>query len=68
MPESRPRKKDGYSAPTTSRKPAMMGSSRWVAPIMVSLWIIGLVWIVVFYLAPNMVLIAVGFIFATKWE
>jgi hypothetical protein len=50
---------------------------------MVTLWIVGLAWIVVFYLAPDakvigdignwnivvgMALIGLGFVFATKWE
>jgi hypothetical protein len=50
---------------------------------MVTLWLVGLAWIVVFYLAPDakvisdignwnlvigMSLIALGFVFATKWE
>ncbi len=83
MPESRPRKKSDYTPPASSRKPARIGSSRWVAPAMVTAWIVGLIWIVVFYLLPDlkymrdlgnwnlvvgMGLIAVGFVFATKWE
>lgn len=83
MPESRPRKKPEYVAPTASRKPAAIGGRRWVAPVMVACWVIGLAWIVVFYLVPDlkymreignwnlavgMVLIALGFAFSTKWE
>jgi hypothetical protein len=83
VPESRPRKKADYTAPAVSRKPARVGGRRWIAPVMVGLWIFGLAWIVVFYLAPDMpfmstlgnwnlvigmVIIAAGFIFATKWE
>lgn len=84
MPESRPRKKDDFTAPTTSRKPVRIGSKRWIAPTMVALWVIGLAWIVVYYLAGTdigfmnalggwnlligMGLIAGGFVFATKWE
>ncbi len=83
MPESRPRKKVDYTAPATTKKPARIGSSRWVAPAMVTFWVVGLLWIVVFYLAPNlkymsdlgnwnlligMAMISVGFVFATRWE
>lgn len=83
MPESRPRKKADYTAPSTSRKPARIGQSRWIAPVMVGLWLFGLAWIVVYYLAPDwgvfgqlgnwnlavgMGFIAAGFVFATKWE
>lgn len=83
MPESRPRKKTDFTPPPTSRTPTRVGSGRWVAPIMVGCWILGLAWIVLFYLTPDlkyisdlgnwnlvvgMVLIAVGFVFATRWE
>lgn len=83
MPESRPRKKDEYTAPATSKKPARVGSRRWIAPVMVAFWVLGLLWIVVYYLVPDlkyvedlgnwnlvvgMVLIGIGFVFATKWE
>lgn len=83
MPESRNRKKPEYTAPATSRKPAVAGGRRWVAPAMVACWVIGLVWIVVYYLVPElkyvrelgnwnlavgMAFIAVGFALSTKWE
>jgi hypothetical protein len=83
VPESRPRKKVDYTPPTTTRKPVRVGGRRWIAPVVVTLWLVGLAWIVVFYLAPDMkvmsdignwnlvigmALIAVGFAFATKWE
>ncbi len=83
MPESRPRKKTEYTAPTSKQAPRRVGGGRWVAPAMVACWLLGLAWIVVYYLAPDlkymselgnwnllvgMGLIALGFIFATKWE
>ncbi len=83
MPESRSRKKPEYTAPQTSRKPKRVGGSRWVAPVMVACWVLGLAWIVVYFLLPDlkymrelgnwnlavgMGLIAVGFAFSTKWE
>ncbi len=83
MPESRQRKKAEYTPPTASRKSVRFGSRRWVAPAMVACWLIGLAWIVVYYLAPNlkymdqlgnwnlligMVLIAFGFVLSTRWE
>lgn len=84
MPESRPRKKSDYTTPstTTAKKPASI-ARRWIAPVMVTCWVLGLLWIVVFYLAPDlkymgdlgnwnlligMGLISLGFIFATRWE
>ncbi len=83
MPESRQRKKADFTPPQTSKKPVKVGSGRWVAPTMCTLWIIGLAWIVVYYIVPDlayfgelgnwnlaigMALIAAGFILATKWE
>lgn len=83
MPESRSRKKAEYVPQATGQKPVSMRARRWVAPTMVVCWIIGLAWIVVFYIAPNtpildslgnwnlligMVLIAGGFILSTRWE
>ncbi len=84
MPESRARKQAAYTPPNASkRRPVRVGGSRWVAPVMVGCWVLGLAWIVVFYLAPNlpylrdlgnwnlaigMCFIAVGFVFSTKWE
>ena len=83
MPESRPRKRTDYTPPATRRTTARAGGSRWVAPAMIACWVLGLAWIVVFYLAPDlpymrevgnwnlaigMALIALGFIFSTKWE
>lgn len=84
MPESRSRKKADYTPPTAgTQKIAKMRARRWVAPVMVACWLVGLAWIVVFYIAPNlaffdtlgnwnlligMVFIAAGFVLSTKWE
>ena len=83
MPESRPRKKADFTPPTTSRKPVRVGSARWIAPAMVACWVVGLAWIVTYYIDPDlkymrelgdwnllvgMGLIAVGFVLSTKWE
>ena len=83
MPESRPRKKTEYTAPAPGRRLSRTSGGRWIAPVMCALWIVGLAWIVVFYLAPDlkymsdlgnwnliigMGLICVGFALATRWE
>lgn len=83
MPESRSRKKAGYTPPATSKKPTRVGGARWIAPVMVGCWVLGLAWIVTYYINPDlkymgelgdwnlligMGLIAVGFVFSTKWE
>lgn len=58
MPESKGRKKDVYTPPPTQkgeRKVARIGSPSWLAPTMVALFVIGLAYIVVFYVAGSQV-------------
>jgi hypothetical protein len=57
VPESKGRKKDPYTPPPTrgERKVAKIGSPRWLAPTMVALFVIGLAYIVVFYVAGSQV-------------
>lgn len=58
MPESKGRKKDPYTPPPTGkgeRKVARIGSPPWLAPAMVTCFIVGLIYIVVFYLAGTQV-------------
>ncbi len=89
MPESRSRKKaksqsnpPGPAGPAGASKPR--GGGRWVVPTMLTLLIVGLLWIVVFYLAGpeipvmsdlgywnlgiGMGMILLGLITAMKWE
>ena len=85
MPESRKRNKDVYTPPPTKadkKKPVKLDSPRWLPITMVALWIIGLAWIVAWYVAPNPVtdplgawnivigftFIGVGFFLATRWR
>jgi hypothetical protein len=53
VPESKGRKRDDYIPPPdkTERKAVKIGSAPWVAPTMVGLFVFGLLWIVVFYIA-----------------
>jgi len=54
VPESKGRKKDAYTPPPTTkgeRKVARLGSPRWLAPTMVAMFCIGLLYIVIFYIA-----------------
>lgn len=82
MPESKPRKKDGYTPPK-SKKAVQIGSPRWVVPAMLTCFGLGLLWIVAYYIAPDapvlkdltywnvvigFVLIGVGFVISTKWK
>lgn len=58
MPRSRLRKKADYTAPPPRRAPNSTVSARWVAPTMVALLLIGLAWIVLYYVASG----SIGFI------
>ncbi len=79
-------KTETTDAPTSSvnrRKPVQIGSPRWLAPTMVACFVVGLLWIVAYYIAPEAPLlkdlsywnvaigfglIAVGFILSTRWK
>lgn len=82
MPESRIRRKSAYTPPP-SKAPVRAGSPPWLAPVMVALFLIGLLWIVVFYISQtqypigalgswNMLVgfafIIGGFVLATRWK
>ena len=57
VPESKGRKKQAYTPEQKmgERKMARIGSPRWLAPTMVACFVIGLAYIVVFYLAGSMI-------------
>lgn len=52
MAKNRVRKKPAYQAPQTKSALPTTNPS-WFVPVMVALFIIGLVWIVVFYVSPQ---------------
>ncbi len=77
------KKDDDTSGRTTEKKPVKIGSPRWVAPLMLALFGIGLLWIIVYYLVPDapfmqvlgwwnvvagFVIIGIGFVVSTKWK
>lgn len=85
MPESKKRKKAVYTAPTPVGGVKKKGPSPvWLAPLMLTLFLIGIIWLVVFYLVGedmpvvgdlgnNNLLIGFGFIIAgfglsTQWR
>jgi hypothetical protein len=84
VPESRVRRTKSYTPPTTSKAPVRFGSASWWAPVMVAFFVVGLLWIVVYYIAgadlPVMKtlgwfnvligfgLIGVGFGMSTRWR
>jgi hypothetical protein len=61
VPKSKVRKKSVYTPPQgvlsdrAARSSAVTPSPRWYAPVMVALMLLGLVWIVVFYVAGDKV-------------
>lgn len=86
MPESRLRRKKPFTPPATpsSQNPVKFGSPSWWAPVMITFFVLGLLWIVVYYIAgadlPGMKtlgwwnivvgfgLIGVGFGMSTRWR
>ena len=83
MPESRIRRKKAYTAPL-GRDPMKIGSPAWLAPTMIVLFVVGLLWIVVYYIAGDQIhimneigwlniiigfgLIGAGFALSTRWR
>ena len=82
MPRSRIRRKAAFTPPPT-RSSAKLPSPRWVAPLMVGFFLVGLLWVVVFYVSQgslpieaignlNLLIgfgfIAAGFVTATQWR
>ncbi len=84
MPKSRSRKESKSRPQPPQATGKAKGGGRWVVPVMLTLLIVGLLWIVVFYLAGTeipvmsdlgywnlgigMGMILLGLITAMKWE
>ena len=84
MPKSRSRKKADYTPPSERTDTSSAVSGRWVVPTMVALLLIGLTWVVLYYVAASSIgfvstlgawNIAIGFGFmfaglmvATRWK
>jgi hypothetical protein len=81
VPKSKARKKAVYTPPTKTQ--TVKVSPRWLAPVMVASWIIGVAWIATYYIAPSLPVIgslgnwnlAIGFgiiifgvVLSTKWR
>ena len=82
MPKSRVRKKTAYTPPPT-RSAKKRVSPPWVAPLMVGLFLVGIIWLILFYVSNNAIpvralgnwnlLVGFGFIVAgfgvsTQWR
>jgi uncharacterized membrane protein (DUF485 family) len=83
MPESKGRDTPKYQPPVPAKKADKGPSPRWLVVLMIAFFLVGLLWIVVYYLAPsapivsslgswNMIigfgLILVGFLLSTRWR
>ena len=82
MPKSRVRRKQAYTPPPLPHALVAPKERRWIAPVMVTCFLLGLAWLVVFYLAPSLIpftsslvnvgigfgLILVGFALSTQWR
>ncbi|RFU21049.1 cell division protein CrgA [Geodermatophilus marinus] len=65
MPKSKVRKKSVYTPPQGTLQPrgnvrALQPSPRWYAPVMVALMVLGLLWIVVYYVAGDQIPVMVS--------
>lgn len=82
MPKSRVRQKTAYTPPPT-RSAKKRVSPPWVAPLMVGLFLLGIIWLILFYVSNNAIpvkalgnwnlLVGFGFIVAgfgvsTQWR
>lgn len=76
-------KKGSASTESARRKPVRLDSPRWLVPVMIACFVIGLIWIVAYYVAPEAPVISaigwwnvligfafftVGFFLSTKWK
>lgn len=82
MPKSRVRRKAVYTPPPRSQK--IETSPSWLAPAMVTLWVLGIAWIAVYYvtagalpgfsalgnwnLLVGFAFIIAGFVLSTRWR
>jgi hypothetical protein len=83
VPKSRIRKKNTFTPPPEKKATVKVRTTTWVVPVMLALFLVGLAWIVVFYLTGaefpiraignmNIVIgfamIAAGFAVSTQWK
>lgn len=83
MPKSRLRRQKAFTPPPERTSAVRVGNPRWLVPLMVTCFVVGLLWVVVYYVTQteypiggiglwNMGigfgLIIVGFIVSTRWK
>ncbi|MBK9476371.1 MAG: cell division protein CrgA [Tetrasphaera sp.] len=84
MPESKGRDKPAYTPPPRAAQKVDAPNARWFAPVMVGLMVLGLLWVVTYYLSGihqfpipalgvvnlfiGFGLMLAGFIMTTRWR
>ena len=83
MPRSRIRRRSAFTPPPEKTRASSLVSPRWLVQTMVACMVLGLLWVVVYYvtqteypiesignwnMAVGFGLIAVGFMLATRWK
>jgi hypothetical protein len=83
VPRSRIRRRSAFTPPPEKTRAESLVSPRWLVPTMVACMVLGLLWVVVYYVTQteypiesignwNMAigfgLIALGFVLATRWK
>jgi hypothetical protein len=83
VPKSRSRRRFAFTPPKERSDAVRIGSPRWLVPLMVACFVVGLLWVVAYYVTQteypiggiglwNMAigfgLIIVGFILSTRWK
>jgi hypothetical protein len=83
VPKSRLRRRSAFTPPPEKTKAGRIGSPPWLVPLMIACFVLGLLWVVVYYItqteypigalgnwnmAVGFSLIIVGFILSTRWK
>lgn len=84
MPESKGRAKPAYTPPRTAQSRVAKPNPRWFVPLMLALMVIGLIWVVTYYisgakeyplpqigrwnLGAGFAFMMAGFLMTTRWR
>jgi hypothetical protein len=84
VPESKGRAKPAYTPPRTAQSKSVKPNPRWFVPVMLGLMLIGLVWVVTYYisgakeyplpqigrwnLGAGFAFMMAGFLMTTRWR
>ena len=83
MPKSPIRRRSVFTPPSREQKTVRIGSPAWLVPVMIACFVLGLLWVVVYYVTQTEYPIAgiglwnmgigfgmimVGFVLSTRWK